>query len=342
MNILTITIILFLAFLNTPAFPQSANFLLSVSKRSTIDLPQSSNSIGDIYSHSNSNKIYAMTNMACLSGENMEGQQIENKQPEDSAASYGSITTQNWLEGRRIFRDTYNAGKIFIDDFKYVYSSPARINSKSALWLIGITAVGGAIYAFDQEIYDAIKRNEGHKLVKPFVELGDKTERLGFMGFTNRFYFGAIALGYILKYEPLVIIPAEILEGHFIEGAAKNVMNYGGGRHRPYQNDGPYFFKLNDGSSFPSGHAAVVMQFADIITYRVKFLPLSIGVYTVACSICLQRIADDSHWPSDVYIAAVLGWFTSHAVLKRHDKRMASVSLARVGSGVGINYSFRF
>ncbi len=250
--------------------------------------------------------------------------------------------SRSWVSSRSVFRDTYNAGKIFIDDFKHVYSSPARINKKSALWLLGITAVGGVIFAYDQEIYDAVIRNKDHKLLKPVLDLGENTERLGFMGFTNKFYFGSIALGYLLKYEPLVVIPAEILEGHFIEGAAKNVMNYGGGRHRPYQDDGPYFFKLNDGSSFPSGHSAVVMQFADVISYRVKFLPLSVAAYTVAGSICLQRIADGAHWPSDVYIAALLGWFSSHAILKRHDGLMSDVTVGSVGNAPGIRYSFRF
>lgn len=260
----------------------------------------------------------------------------------ESYPSDTQISPSRWIDNRNILRDTYNAGKIFIDDFKYVYSAPARINVNSALWLAGITAVGGVIYAYDQEIYDALKRNKNHKLYKPIHKLGESTERLGFMGFTNRFYFASIALGYLFKYEPMVIIPAEILEGHFIEGAAKNVMNYGAGRHRPYENDGPYFFKLNEGSSFPSGHVAVVVQVADIVSYRIKFLPLSIAMYTIAGSICFQRITSEAHWPSDIYVAAVLGWFTSHAMLIRHDRLMSNFSISNVGNSPGLKYTFSF
>lgn len=249
---------------------------------------------------------------------------------------------ENWLDNRRFFKDLYSGGKIFVDDFIYIYSSPARLNKKSALWLAGITAVGGVIYAYDQDIYDAFRRNKDHKLYKPIKKLGENSERLGFMGFTNKFYIGAMALGYIIKYEPLVTIPAEILEAHLIEGAAKNVANLAAGRHRPYENDGPYFFKPNDGSSFPSGHAAVVVQVADVISHRINFLPLSIGMYTVASAVCLERISSEAHWPSDVYFAAVYGWVISHALLKYHDRKRADISMASVGSGVGLKLRLAF
>jgi hypothetical protein len=249
---------------------------------------------------------------------------------------------ENWLDNRRLFRDLYGGGKILVDDFIYIYSSPARLNNKSVLWLAGITAVGGVIYAFDQEIYDAFLRNKDHKIYRPVRKLGENFERLGFMGYTNKFYVGAMALGYILKYEPLVTIPAEILEAHLIEGAAKNVANFAAGRHRPYENDGPYFFKLNDGSSFPSGHAAVVVQVADVVSYRIDFLPLSIGLYSVATAVCLERITSEAHWPSDVYLAAVYGWAVSHALLKYHDRKRANVNIASFGDAVGLRFKLAF
>ena len=253
----------------------------------------------------------------------------------DSISSY-------WLDNRNIFRDSYTMGKIFVDDFKYVYSSPVRLNFNSALWLAGITAVGGVIYAYDQEIHDAFMRNRDHKLYKPIRKLGENCERLGFMGFTNRFYIGAMALGYLIKYEPLVTIPGEILESHLIEGGAKNVANLFIGRHRPYEEHGPYFIKYNDGSSFPSGHAAVVAQVADVISYRIRFLPIQIGIYAVAGSVCFERITSEAHWPSDVYIAAVYGWAVSHAILKRHDRQRAKVAIGNVNGAAGLKFSFAF
>jgi hypothetical protein len=89
-------------------------------------------------------------------------------------------------------------------------------------------------------------------------------------------------------------------------------------------------------------HAAVVVQVVDVINYRIKFLPLTIGIYTVAKAVCFERITSEAQWPPDVYFASVYGWAISHALLKKHDRWMANISLSKVGDGMGLIYTFIF
>ncbi|MCP4583902.1 MAG: phosphatase PAP2 family protein [candidate division Zixibacteria bacterium] len=247
-----------------------------------------------------------------------------------------------WPNSRKPFRDIYRMGRTFVTDFAYIYSSPARFNTGSALWLGGILATGGVIYAFDQEILDAFQRNRDHKLYKPIRQLGEKFERLGFMGYTNRFYVGFMALGYLTKIEPMVTIPAEILGAHLVEGAGKNIMGITVGRARPYENLGPRHFEYNKGSSFPSGHSIVVMQVASVVSRRVDFLPVKIGMYTIATAVCFERITSNEHWPSDVYFGAVYGWIISSELLKLHDRRKFKVTPTAMSGGGGLRLSFSF
>ncbi len=212
--------------------------------------------------------------------------------------------------------DFANFLRINWHDFKHLYSSPARITTQSALWLGGIVAVGGLVYAYDQEIVDALKRNIDHPLYKPFNNLGETMEPLGFMGFTNKYYFGAFALGYIFGIEPVTEIVGDILASYALAAPAKSTANIVAGRRRPSAGLGSRSFKPGDGTSFPSGHSLNVMQLAGIVSYHTDNLPVKIAAYTIAVSIAFQRITARDHWPSDVYFGTTYGFYVTRGILR--------------------------
>lgn len=255
---------------------------------------------------------------------------------EDSSAAAG--------EGfqRRPLHDLGYAGKTFVSDLGYVYSSPARMDRRGALWLGGIAAVGAVIYIFDQEIYDAFRRSRDATLYKPIREAGEATEKVGFMGKTNKFYLAGILAGYLIGWKPMVVIPAEILEAQLIAGTFKDGANILVGRSRPFSDRGPRHYRFNEGTSFPSGHAKNVIIAANVIARRVNFLPVTIAAYSLAGTICLERITSETHWPSDVYFAAVYGWIISNELGRRHDRnRMTVAPVAPDGSpGLSVRFSF--
>lgn len=248
--------------------------------------------------------------------------------------SHSEQNTPNFTA--KLLADIGYVVKTSISDAGHIYSSPARINSRSALWVGGILALGGVIYAYDQEIYDAFKRNQDHDLYKPIREVGEFFEPLGYMGFTNKYYFGALVLGYLTDYKPLLYISTDILEAYFIAGFFKNGANILAGRRRPAYGEGPYSYKFADGTSFPSGHALNVVQVARILSHHIRFLPVQIAAYGMAATVCLERITSDAHWPSDVYFGAVFGWAVADEVLRLNDKRRIEIIPLTFHDTVGV------
>ncbi len=219
------------------------------------------------------------------------------------------------------FHDLKFAGQTFISDSWYLYNAPARITTRSAIWAGSLAAVGGILYACDQEIHDAFHRNRDHALYKPIRKMGENITPIGHMGNTNAWYFGLLSASYIVGYEPLTILSAEILEAHFISGLGKNLCRYLIGRHRPHEDKGPRSFKRNDGTSFPSGHSINIMELATILSRHFDYLPFQITCYSLAGTVCLERITSNQHWSSDVFAGAVLGTITARTLLDRHRHR---------------------
>jgi membrane-associated phospholipid phosphatase len=72
------------------------------------------------------------------------------------------------------------------------------------------------------------------------------------------------------------------------------------------------------GSSFPSGHAAGVFSVATVVANRYRnhrWAPVL--AYGFATAICFSRITTASHFPSDVFLGAAIGYtVTKYAVLQ--------------------------
>ena len=65
------------------------------------------------------------------------------------------------------------------------------------------------------------------------------------------------------------------------------------------------------GSSFPSGHSTAVWSVATVVAerYRHRHKPwVPVLAYTMATAISFSRIADQAHFPSDVFLGSSLGY----------------------------------
>jgi hypothetical protein len=243
--------------------------------------------------------------------------------------------------GKDPLRDLYDAGKTTLADAAYVYSAPARINTRSALWVGGFLAAGGLIYAYDEEIYEILKRNEFEQPYKPVRETGEFFEPLGFQGFTNQFIIGGLIVGYVAGLDPVVDVTADMIECLLVSVPAKNITMITVGRNGPSQEKGPRSFEFNDGRSFPSGHSLTIVTLASVLSHHVDSKPFSALFYGIAGTVLLQRITSDAHWPSDVFAGATIGWFQSHAILKRKADRRLQVLPAPIDEGKGVGMIFR-
>jgi len=231
-----------------------------------------------------------------------------------------------------------SGGKNLLDDTWYFISAPTRLNRHSAKWVGGVVLTSGLIYAYDADILNAFRRNNDLPVYSDFLKIGADIGPLGHMGITNKYYFGGLVVGAVFKIKFLEEICFQILESHLVAGIFKNLANVVVGRARPFEEKGPYFFKFNAGTSFPSGHASTSFQLATILAAHVKHRSASVVFYGLASAIAAQRIESRGHWPSDVFIGALYGTVVSRAILQRHEQRKLNLTVNP--TGVGLAYSF--
>lgn len=64
--------------------------------------------------------------------------------------------------------------------------------------------------------------------------------------------------------------------------------------------------------SFPSGHTATAFWLAGTIAFSFRKFKITITVLSLASLIGLSRIAVGVHWPLDVIMGAIIGWFFAY------------------------------
>ncbi|MFC1512409.1 phosphatase PAP2 family protein [Candidatus Latescibacterota bacterium] len=244
----------------------------------------------------------------------------------------------------RVYRDLNGAVSTAWDDFTHFHSAPARMKPINLLWTGGLLAVGGIIYAYDQDIYDALQRNRDNRYYMPIREAGEFFEPLGYMGFTNKFIFATLGIGYLLDNEWSVAVTSDLLESFLIGSLVKNGVMVSAGRRGPSRDMGARSFKTGDGRSFYSGHSNAIMQFATIMSHHVDYRPFTITSYGIVGTVLLQRVTSDAHWPCDVYFGALWGYLVSSEMLKH--KRLRNVTLTTAspwgGDSPGLTLAMRF
>ena len=217
-------------------------------------------------------------------------------------------------------RDVLHGVRVLGADTRAVLTGPFHMDRGDALWTLGALVATGALYARDQEILDGFARSTENDAYKAAIEPGRALEKLGFIGSTAPYYAAGLTLGYLLRIDPLTEMTAEVLESHFIAGLVRNVLEESFGRSRPREGKGARAFRFRGSDSFPSGHASVVFEVATVAAHHTRSIPLRVLYYAIATSISLQRVDSFSHWPSDIFVGAVIGTTVARTLVRRHDE----------------------
>jgi membrane-associated phospholipid phosphatase len=240
----------------------------------------------------------------------------------DSAAGDepGSAGDEGWSVGK-VVRDAWGGVGLFVSDTGAVITKPARMTRHDYIWLGELLVVGGILFYYDEDIDRFVQKNKDGPLLSTIGDIGDNFEFLGLMGNTNVYYFGGIVAGYAFGFSPLERICTDILFSHWIAGLYRNAFKIVVGRARPREDKGAYEFEFNSGTSLPSGHASTIMQLATILSHYADWWPASVVFYTIAGSVCYQRVESREHWASDVWFGAMNGAAIARLVIRRHDEK---------------------
>lgn len=142
--------------------------------------------------------------------------------------------------------------------------------------------------------------------------------------------YGAGRVGHV---EPLADIGWHVTEAIVASGAITGVAKYAFGRARPYavkdSNSGDFAFGrgLRSGAAFqslPSGHVTAAFAAAGVLASEAERRWPAHGTLVAASAYCgaamvaLSRIYTDSHWASDVALAAGVGILSARVLGRAH------------------------
>jgi membrane-associated phospholipid phosphatase len=218
------------------------------------------------------------------------------------------------------------------EDIGDIFTSPLHIKKKK-LWLWGGTVlITGILIANDESIYRSFKDYQAkHKWVD---DISPKVTKLGLgewnLGIAGLFYLGGLALKDKKAKETARLTLMTFIHTSLVVQAGKHLF----GRQRPSWEQGKDywagpsgFFKrykageLAHYDAFPSGHTISIFGTATVIAEMYKkTIWVPVVSYSLATLCGLSRITEDTHWLSDVFLGAVMGYVIGKFVVKRRNR----------------------
>jgi membrane-associated phospholipid phosphatase len=198
------------------------------------------------------------------------------------------------------------------NDQKLIWSTPSRMNSRQWLTIAApLAGVTAGLIATDEKAMTLLPNTPDQIL------WCGRVSDVGALYSLGGFSAGILIAGKLAKKNWLFQVgqgSAEALVNSVIVGYS---IKYSTARERPTQNDGEGRF-WKGGDSFPSGHSLDTWAVATAIA-RTRKCPkwIAIASYSVAGAVSLSRWGAEKHFPSDIVVGAVFGWFIGNHVARR-------------------------
>jgi membrane-associated phospholipid phosphatase len=218
--------------------------------------------------------------------------------------------------------------------FAQITVSPVRdsTNSSHTWTYIGI---GGAVLVtavmlqYDQQIYNElyawkVNNNAIGKISPVITNLGDGSFSMGLFG-------GFVGYGLIFKNEKACEVGKIGLESFLLTGVTVQLLKHLCGRERPsaatreggvWHGSFSYLREPKNGrgissfDAFPSGHTATVFAAATTIADFYTDPWVSYTCYSLATMTAISRITESTHWMSDCFVGAIIGYYGTKLVEK--------------------------
>src|SRR5580704_14803635 len=204
----------------------------------------------------------------------------------------------------------FNLGKNFLGDQAQIWTSPSKLLSDDTYWLVPASGIAAGLFTTDRDV-------SSHLSMNPQTLSHNKTySDAGVAALVG----GAGAM-WLLSYPSHREHWRET--GFLAADAALNslvdseVLKYTLARQRPFQGDGSGSF-FSGGSSFPSEHATLAWAVAGVIAHEYPGGVPKILAYGLAAFVDYSRIRSRQHFPSDVFVGAMMGNMIGQGVYSRH------------------------
>jgi len=209
---------------------------------------------------------------------------------------------------------------IFLDDGLTLAKAPFNFSSTDWLKTSAFVLATGLAFSLDPKIKSSVNNHQS-----PFMDnITGFGEKYGIISYAGAFAGGIYLTGKILCDKEISTTGRMLVESVLYSGLAVLLIKYTVGRSRPYANEGPNnFFDhtfTEQNVSFPSGHTAMAFSVSTILARRINNTYASIALYGLAGFTGYQRIYDNKHWFSDVFVGAALGYFIGTSIADSEEK----------------------
>lgn len=234
------------------------------------------------------------------------GQQLPDAPSTVQAASWQATQTSSRVADPNLAVKVIHRG---VKDHVEIYRAPF---SRGALpWDIGVSAITASLIATDRRASEAL--SPAHRNISLHIsDIG----LYGTMGSVGAFYVSGLATHNAHAKE------TGLLSGEAIANSAVlyGVLQFATGRERPLGGDGHGRFWQNNalGSSFPSGHTIATWSAASVIAHEYPQKWVQIVAYGTAGAVSVTRFSGSQHFPADVFVGSILGYFVGRHIFHSH------------------------
>lgn len=221
----------------------------------------------------------------------------------------------------------------------------------------GGLAITYGLFKSDDEVYEYLRgirmRSSALSGVSPVVSI------MGLGTFSIALFSGFYAFHFVTGDERSLQAADLGMETFLFSGIATQILKNTFGRERPSMAtreggrwSGPlsYFEHRDNGSksiasydAFPSGHTATIFAAAASIADSYPEKWVSYAAYGTATIVGISRIMESAHWPSDVFVGAIIGIGSTKIVENLpFNSNRARVHLGIVNNSLGAELSVNF
>jgi len=201
--------------------------------------------------------------------------------------------------------------KHVVRDQEYFWTTPAHLRTKDLKWIVPVAGVTAGLIASDSWVAKQIP-NKPNQLSRSLSISNDTVYSLVGIG------GAAFLLGHIKNNDHMKETGLLAAEAALNATAATYAFKYATQRQRPYTGNGNGSFFQSGGDSFPSEHSAIAWSIASVIAHEYPGPVTEFLSYGLASTVSLTRVTAHQHFPSDVVIGSLLGWYFGHEVYRAH------------------------
>lgn len=217
--------------------------------------------------------------------------------------------------------------------------SPLIWQGKEWLTAGAIVVGASALYMVDEDLRDFAQSNDSEtsKAISLVAkQFGEGKLIIPIIG-------ASILGGYILDSPKTMDTGLLSLKSFILSQTVTQSLKLGTQRNRPSTGKGKEFWNgrgiKRKRDSFPSGHSTIAWSLAPIFAEQYgSHSWVAPVIYTIAGITSLSRVHDNNHWSSDVFVGAVIGYYSAKLTLKSTPR--LQIAPDPIQQNIGIYWNF--